>query len=203
MSLTAKDGGGSPRALAPAGSHVAVCVGVYDLGTQQETFDGKTKAAMKCWISFELTEEKGEDGKPVTIGSFYSVSLNDKATLRKTLESWRGKPFTPDELKGFHLGKLLGAPAMVNVIHNIKPDGTIRDKLSAIVPLPKGMAKPVPSIKPTMIELEPGIDKQAFEALPNFLKVVAAKSPEYTKVFVRSGGDTGQPADSGNGDIPF
>lgn len=205
MSLTAKDSG-SARVLVPAGSHVAVCVGVYDLGTQTDAFDGKPKVAMKCWIDFQLTEENSPDGHPVTIGSFFSVSLHEKATLRKFLDSWRGRPFTPDELKGFHLGKLLGAPCMLNVIHNTKPDGSIRDKIAAIMTLPKGMNKPTPTIKPLMLELEPGIDRQAFEALPDFLKVIAAKSPEYTKVFVRSGAGAevgAPPTTEGNDQIPF
>jgi hypothetical protein len=204
MSLTAKDSG-SARVLVPAGSHVAVCVGVYDLGTQTETFDGKTKTAMKCWIDFQLTEEKSENNGPVTIGSFFSVSLHEKATLRKFLDSWRGRPFTQDELKGFHLGKLLGVPCMLNVIHENKAEGKVRDKIAAIMTLPKGMNKPSPSIKPVMIELEPGINKQAFESLPEFLKVIAAKSPEYAKVFVRSGGPDVGPMDSNGPDmeIPF
>jgi len=37
------------------------------------------------------------------ISKRYTMSLGEQSTLRKDLESWRGKKFTPEELQGFDL----------------------------------------------------------------------------------------------------
>jgi hypothetical protein len=76
----------------------------------------------------------------------YTASLNEKATLRKDLESWRGKPFTKEELAAFDLEKLLGANGLFSVVH-IKgrkdPSQTFAAIQSAMA-LPKGMERIAP-----------------------------------------------------------
>jgi hypothetical protein len=71
----------------------------------------------------------------------YTLSLNEKATLRKHLEAWRGKLFTPAELEGFDLENLLGANCQLQVIHNLSDQGRTFANIQAIVPLGKGMTK--------------------------------------------------------------
>src|SRR6185295_11438565 len=80
--------------LAPAGTHMAVCYRVIDLGTQSGTYMGKPKSQHKILVSWELPDEKMKDGRPFTIGQRYTWSMSEKATLRKHLEAWRGVPFT-------------------------------------------------------------------------------------------------------------
>ncbi|MHA1379626.1 MAG: hypothetical protein ACTSRG_14730 [Candidatus Helarchaeota archaeon] len=46
------------------------------------------------------------------------MSLHAKATMRKFLESWRGKKFTKEELEGFDLQKILGKPCQLQIIHS-------------------------------------------------------------------------------------
>src|SRR5690606_8381199 len=97
MALTLPVGGngGGDFKRAPAGSHVAVCNLVADCGLQPG-FEGKPQR--KIYVRFEIPSERVEyekDGKqvegPLTIGSFYTASMNEKATLRKHLEGWRGR----------------------------------------------------------------------------------------------------------------
>ena len=39
------------------GSYLAICVGVYDLGEQETTFNGKTRYANQVMFTFELAGE--------------------------------------------------------------------------------------------------------------------------------------------------
>jgi hypothetical protein len=70
------------------------------------------------------------------------LSLNEKSTLYALLTSWRGKAFTPEELKRFDLGKIAGKPAFINVTHSVKGDRTYAN-LTSIMPLPKAIPAPV------------------------------------------------------------
>ena len=41
-----------------------------------------------------------------TISATYTLSLGERSNLRKMLESWRSRAFTPEELQGFDLEKV-------------------------------------------------------------------------------------------------
>src|SRR5208337_1405024 len=68
----------------------------------------------------------------------YTLSLHEKAALRKDLESWRGRTFTEEELKGFDVENVLDVPCLLNVIHN-GTSGTVYANVSGIMKLPKSM----------------------------------------------------------------
>ena len=57
------------------------------------------------------------DGKPFLISRRYSLSLHEKSSLRRDLESWRGRAFTQEELRGFDLEVLIGVGCLVSVVH--------------------------------------------------------------------------------------
>ena len=78
----------------PAGMHIARCYRLIDLGTQPKSFQGKpTGEARKIMASWELLgEDRMDDGKPFTMSKSWFLSMHEKATLRKDLESWRGRP---------------------------------------------------------------------------------------------------------------
>lgn len=142
MGLIAKDKGGTDFQPIPEDLHLAVCYGIWDIGTQyQEKWD---KTSHKVIIVWELPECRGEferDGKkvdlPRAISKTYTLSLHEKAALRKDLESWRGKKFTEEELKGFDLKKLLGAPCQIQVLHN-KIGDKIFTNIATITKAPSG-----------------------------------------------------------------
>jgi hypothetical protein len=123
----------------PAGVHTAVCCDVVDLGLVQVTYDGKTKEQHKIRIIWEIDEEM-DDGRRFSIGKRYTNSLSDQATLRKDLESWRGRQFTEAELNGFDLEKLIGISALVNVTHATREGKNWAD-VSGVMPLAKNMQK--------------------------------------------------------------
>jgi hypothetical protein len=123
---------------APVGMQQAVCAFVHDIGTQVSEYQGKTNIHRQVIISWELAEKMttGEnEGKPFMVSKYYTLSLNEKARLRKDLESWRGKSFSENDLDGFDLEKLVG----VNCFLNITATENDKRKITAITPLAKGM----------------------------------------------------------------
>jgi len=128
---------------APPGAHAAVCVDVVDLGMLEVSFGGKTKQQHKVRIVWQI-EEVRADNKPFSVSKRYTLSLHEKAALRKDLESWRGKAFTAEELEGFDLEMLLSKAALLNVIQQTRDNSTYAN-VASIMRLPKGMSAPTPS----------------------------------------------------------
>lgn len=124
---------------APTGLQQAVCVFVHDIGFQVGTWAGQEKIQHKIIITWELAE-KMQNSERFTLSKWYTLSLHEKANLRKDLEGWRGKPFSEDELKGIDLEELKGA----NCFLNITATATDKRKVVAVAPLPKG----TPQMKP-------------------------------------------------------
>ena len=148
MGLTAKETGSGSFDPVPEGMHHAVCYGLYDLGTQyNEKFNKNVHQVLLVWelpderISVEKEGEKKELLR--SISKKYTLSLHEKAGLRKELEAWRGKSFTPEELQGFNLQALLKANCTLQVIHKHKNDKTYAN-IQSIVPLMKNMPKKPP-----------------------------------------------------------
>ena len=120
MALVAKEGESNFTPV-PPGMHLARCYRVVDLGTQKSEYLGTIKHLPKVMLQFEVHGED-EAGKPIvtaknepmTISKTFTLSLAEKATLRKDLQTWRGREFTPEELRGFELKNVLGAWAMIS-----------------------------------------------------------------------------------------
>ena len=164
----------------PVGMHVARCFKLIDLGTQQKTYQGKpTGEARKIMATFELLgEEKMEDGKPFVISKSWFLSMHEKAALRKDLESWRGKAFTPEEEGSFDVSKLMGAYCLLNVVEEQGSNGNTYTKIKAITPLIKGMPKPEP-INPNIIFDADEPDMQLFDSFSDKLKELIEGSKEW------------------------
>lgn len=153
MSLMAKapgnDSNSSDFTPAPEGTHQAICNMVVDLGMQRGIYNGKETIKHKVYIRWELPTERSLRQKngmtvdePMTVGGIYTNSLHEKAKLRRHLEGWRGRTFTPSELTSdFDLFKLAGTACQVSVKHIMKDD-RIRPRVEEVVAWPKGMARP-------------------------------------------------------------
>ena len=140
--------GGAQFAPHPEGQHVAVCVDVIDLGERVEEFPGSpTKVVRKVALVFASGERK-EDGTLHTVSAEYTASAHEKASLRQTLESWRGKRYTDAELDaGLPLHKLAGHPGLILVEHMTSKAGRTFAKLRAVTPIPKAMKGAVPNVE--------------------------------------------------------
>lgn len=140
MPIIAKESSGT-YVNAPAGVHRAVCCDVTDLGMVESTYDGTKKSEHKVRITWEI-DEAMDDGRLFTANRRYTLSLHEKASLRKDLDSWRGKAFEPAELKdGFDLEKLIGACCQLNIVHSMRNGKGPYADVASIMPMSKGMQK--------------------------------------------------------------
>lgn len=142
MAIMATAGDGKAYTPAPSGVHHAVAVDVIDKGLQPNQFKPGT-TQRKIDIAWQLSETR-DDGKRFLVYKRYTLSLNEKATLRKDLESWRGRAFTREEEMGFDVEAILGANCLINVQHNTKDNRTYANVV-AVMPLAKGMPKIAPA----------------------------------------------------------
>lgn len=146
MATYASDsGGGKDFDPVPEGSHLAVCDMFVDLGMQDSHFGAKHKIFLRWQIpALRLKYEKDDEqfDVPMTVGAQYTLSLSEKSNLRPILQSWRGKAFTPDELKKFDVTTVLGKPCMITVTHAPKADGGVYSNVGAVAKLPTGIPAP-------------------------------------------------------------
>lgn len=176
MAILAKDSGGRDFKPIPAGAHLAICTMVADVG-MQEGFSGRPQR--KVYLRFEVPDERVEferDGQkvegPAIIGKMYTLSLSEKANLRRDLENWRGRPFTPDELKGFDITKLLGKPCQVSITHDAK-DGKVYANINGIMGLSKDQRPRAATLKPENDIVEYSVEdhqQASFEKLPKWIR---------------------------------
>lgn len=129
----------------PAGQFVAVCVDTISLGEKVDSGPNfPDKLSPKCALVFRTGEKNAETGDIVDIAQEYTVSMGDKANLRKALESWRGKPYTQDQIdEGVPLHKLTGQPAYIGVAHKTSKNGRVYAFVQSMMPVPRGAQPPV------------------------------------------------------------
>lgn len=184
MAITATNSGFT-RELIPAGNYVARCYQMIEIGTISEFVLGKPVTQKKVRIGWELPTElkvfdaaKGE--QPLVISKEYTLSMNEKANLRKDLKSWRGKDFTEKEAAAFDITKLLGAACMLNIIHKPKANDptSFYEQIAGITPVPKGMTMPAAINKVFVLSYD-AFDEEKFNSLPDFLKTKMVSSSEY------------------------
>ena len=198
--------------LPPAGSFLARLYRIIDIGTQTTEWMGKKKMQRKIIAMFELHGEDNDgqplqtaEGKPLIVSKRYTLSLDEKATLRKDLEAWRGKAFTQEELDGFNLEVLLGKCCMVSVTHSTY-DGKEYANIAGISQVPaalKKLGEPVGVNEPMIFTLDP-FDQDKFSKLSEGMQGVIKKSAEYRNTFEPGAPPVSSPpSELIDDDIPF
>lgn len=180
MGRYATQGSSGSFTPAPAGTHVARCFRIVDIGTQRGEYQGQPTERNQIVIFWELPNElvDSDDGKrPAIASKFYTNSLNEKATLRAHLESWRGRAFTVEELERFDLAKIIGVPCMLSII----PDGE-KTKIAGVSAMPKGMTCPPAITEPSSFWIDEWSDEK-FKELSEGMQKLIAKSDEYKARF--------------------
>ena len=122
---------------APEGLHQAVCCDVVDLGLIETSFGEKHTVK----IAWQLEGINEATGKPYLVSARYTLSLHEKSKLRQHLETWRGRKFTPAELQGFDLEKLIDVNCQLQIIHRPADDGRVWANVSAVIPQAKHSQK--------------------------------------------------------------
>lgn len=191
MGFSATAGGGQAFRRVPTGVWVARCVDIIDLGTQEVEWQGQSKLQHKVQIGWEVfgEDEAGVpltadvDGKemPLTISKRYTLSLSDRAALRRDLEAWRGKPFDADELRGFDVSRLLGAYCLLNIAEEASDNGKTYSNIKSITPVPKGMPRPAGVHALRKFDVD-SPDMAMFESFHGRLQEVILAAREWPKV---------------------
>jgi hypothetical protein len=123
---------------APEGTFPAVCVDEIDLGMVTTNFGGEENTRHMVRLVWQI-DETDADAKRYLVRKDYTASLHEKAKLRGELKNWRGREFTFDELVGFDLEQVVGAPCMVSVVHATGRKGGTFANVGAVMKLPKSM----------------------------------------------------------------
>jgi hypothetical protein len=199
--MTWKDTGKGDFKQPPEDTHVAICIRIIDLGTQDESYQGKPKRVEQVMLGWELPNALMDDGRPFMVSRIYTKSLNEKANLRSDLENWRGRDFTDEEANGFDERKLLGKACFLQVKMNDKG----KAKVAAIAKLPNGTPVPTPVNELMHFSLEPDLFSQAvFDKLTDWTKEKIRKSPEWKALQQRPGGPAERaPFGSGEAAVEF
>jgi hypothetical protein len=125
-------------AQAPEGLHAACCCDIVNLGVVAGAYGAKHKVR----IVWQLDARDDASGRRYDVARVYTLSLHERAALRKDLESWRGRKFTDRELDaGFDLEKLVGVPAQIQVVQTLSDDGSLYANVSIVLPPQKGIPK--------------------------------------------------------------
>lgn len=188
MSLIVKENSDSTFTPVPPGMHLARCYRVIDLGTQKSEYQGQIRYLQKLMIQFEVhgEDENGNPlltskGEPMSISKNYTSSLGEKSTLRKDLQTWRGRDFTPEELRGFELKNILGAWAMISVARSPGKNGKEYTNIMSVNPVPASIKKSgLPEgVNQVAIFSINDVDLELFETFSKNLKEKIMSSPEW------------------------
>jgi hypothetical protein len=210
MGFVAKESTGGNFKRVPSGAFIGRCIQLIDLGTQETVFQGEAKAAHKIRVVWELFGEDTDgspltvqvDGRdmPLTISKNYTVSLHEKASLRKDLAAWRGRDFTPEEAKAFDVSKLLGSFCMVNVTESDGANGKTYSNVAGLTPLPGALKnnKPAGVHQLSQFDLD-NPDMALFETFHEKLQDQIRSAPEWSRAAHRQV----ETASVGDDDIPF
>ena len=176
----------------PPGMHLARCYSIIDLGTQKTEYMGAVKFLRKVRFNWEIhgTDDDNKpilmkDNRPFSVNKDYTLSWGDKANLRLDLQSWRGKPFSQEEMRRFDLKNVLGVWCMLNVFERpAKTGDKIYTNVDSVSPVPSIIKKngfPNPHNETVIFNLKE-FDLEVFNKFHDYLKQKIMLSPEYQKV---------------------
>lgn len=192
--------GGSDFAPPPAGTHLGVCYRFVDLGTQEGEWQGKKTHYRKVLVSWELPDERMDDGRPLTFHQRYTWSTSEKARIRQDLEAWRGKAFSDEDFFGprpFSFKSILGKACLLSLVHNTSGGKTYAN-LRGIAKLPKNSTAPAPSNELVYFDLDE-YDVNVFDKLSEGLRATIMRSPEWQELHA---GETSDPVGDPRDDDP-
>jgi hypothetical protein len=190
-----------------AGTYVARCYSMIYMGTISDEYQGQKKDLKKVRITWELPTElkvfKEENGEqPQIISKEFTLSMNEKATLKKFLQSWRGKAFSDQEASNFDITKLLGKPCMISIIHKESKNGKTYAEISSVTTLPKGMVCP-DQVNQNFEFNVLSYEEDTFNQLPDFIKDKIKTSKEYQSLISKKPAQAPVVTQDESDDLPF
>lgn len=184
MSIFAEDNGGKSIEPIKPGTHIARCVQMIHVGTITEEIQGKETTRNLVRLTFELptelhTFDESKGAEPRFVSKEFTLSLNEKSTLRKFLDTWRGTPFTPEQAKRFDVTNLIGVPCMLSIGLKVSGTGKQYNSIDGALAIPNGI--PVPDQISPLLEINFDNLAQNWALIPNFIQEKIKLSVEYGK----------------------
>ena len=164
----------------PEDIYLGVCYAVIDIGMQYEQFQGKSaKLKHKIMLIWEITGEEIEiDGKkePRVISNEYTFSFEDKANLKKLIDSWFGKDSYSEE-NGFDIKNFLGKPCQLEITVNDKD----YNRIANIMRLARGQTAHEPK---ELLYYEIGDESthDVFDKIPEWIRDKIKKSVDFENI---------------------
>lgn len=105
----------------PEGQFEARCIDIIDRGIVKTVYAGVEKARHKVTFRFYCgetfrDEETGEE-RPLWVDHWVTLSMHEKAAMRKFIGDWRGKPVSDAEASKYNIMQHLTQPALIQVVH--------------------------------------------------------------------------------------
>lgn len=122
---------------------------------------------------------------------------HEKATLRKDLDAWRGKPFTAEELAGFNLKNVINAACILTIVNQEGKTGNVYAKISSISKPMKGMEIPPLENEPILFDMDADDAERTLKTLPEWMREEVEKSITWKARF------GAVVEDDDDGEIPF
>jgi len=170
------------RQLIPTGPTVARCYRIIDLGTQETTWQGQVSYKAKVMLMWELPKRLMDDGRPFSIHKEYTLSLSDKANLRKDIEQWMGTALKDEDTYSFDITWLLGNTALINVGHKENENsGKTYANITSLMPVPDGMDVPPAVNEPFVFNLDQ-YSPEVFNKLPQWVQDKIKKCNEWPAI---------------------
>lgn len=125
----------------PAGFHVAVLAGVYDIGRQKKEFAGESKIQHQVVMVWEI-DKRDTKGRRFTLADYVTASTHEKSGMYKRIAALVGR--TPKD-EDFDTSMVVGRSVYMMLKEPAKDGGWPR--IDTMVPLPPGMTSLLPEFK--------------------------------------------------------
>lgn len=172
------------RELIPEGNHPARIYEIIEIGTVEGSWMGQPKLNYNVRIGFEFPTEKrvfteGKGEQPFVLSREMSLSLGEKANLRKIVEAVEGHKLTESEAVDYDILNLAGKPLLVTVSHT-EPNETGIQYANATTfsPIIKGLVVDELTNPKKVLTYE-SWSQEVFDSLPQFLKDKISGTKEY------------------------
>lgn len=147
-------------------SYIGLLLGVVHLGTQKQTYDGKTSMVDKLFLQFELQDALTDAGNPIVFGKVERNSMKKKANLLKLAGA-----YNIDMEEGIDFEELVGKPVLLDIGYGEgKTEGAVGirgyNKLPSVL---KKEVKPLMGTPRVYLDVEELTEAQVSE-LPEFVQ---------------------------------
>ncbi|MET4294743.1 hypothetical protein ABIB06_006576 [Bradyrhizobium sp. LB8.2] len=168
--------------LAPIGQHKAILYGLIDVGTQDtKNMKGEDVKQRQIYAQLELHGKNAPliDGKPPVFSKRLTFSMHEKATLRAIIEAITNTTHSGNVYgDGIDILPAVGGACLLQLAESKKPDGSEGRKIQAVMPVDPDAPKPE-RVNPLRTFNLDAFDQTIFEGLPQYMRELIAKSPEY------------------------